>query len=199
MKNKFIACKKAKYTHVENAASFAVEREGLCRVKIYFEQSNGLVDWLNNLNFPARPYKRMKKAWFCHRGFLKVWKAAEPYLLADIHDLRVKKFEVVGYSHGAAVALLCYEYIKFCRPDAEVTGVGFGCPRVLWGFAPREVKERFKGFIVVRNGRDLITHLPPALFGFRHVGELLKIGNGESVGMIKDHFPEVYENNVPQL
>ena len=198
MKNKFIACLNAVYTHVENAASFAVERKGET-VKIYFEPSNGREDWKNNFDFPARPYKRMKKAWFCHRGFLKVWKAAEPYLLPDIFDLRVKKFEVVGYSHGAAVALLCYEYIKFYRPDVELSGVGFGCPRVLWGFAPREVKERFKGFIVVRNGRDLVTHVPPLLFGFRHVGELLRIGNGESAGMIKDHFSEEYESNAPQL
>lgn len=195
MKNKFIACNSRTYTTVENGASYAVERDGET-LRLYFERSNSAEDWKNNFDFPARPYRKMKNMWFCHRGFLKVWKSIEPYIAGNICDLTVSKIEVVGYSHGAAVALLCYEYVKFNRPDVEASGVGFGCPRVLWGFAGRAVKNRFRGFVVVRNGRDIVTHVPPLLFGFRHVGKLLTIGRGKSAGIIKDHFPEAYEQNL---
>lgn len=189
MLKKFYRCLTAKYTTVEDNGDFALEREGDA-LKIYFEWSDGREDWLNNFNFPAKPYRDMKNKWFAHRGFLKVWKAIEKHIASEICDPTVSKIEIVGFSHGAAVALLCYEYVKFNRPDVEVSGFGFGGPRVLWGFACKEVLKRFEGFVVVRNGHDIVTHLPPVLFGFRHVGEVLKIG--ESVGLIKDHYAERY-------
>lgn len=189
MVNKFKACLAAKYTTVSNNGDYAIERDG-DKLKIFFEWSDGAEDWRNNFDFPATPYRDMKNKWFAHRGFLKVWKAIEEHIAGDICDLSVSKIEIVGYSHGAAVALLCYEYVKFNRPDVDVSGVGFGCPRVVWGFIQKSVKKRFEGFVVVRNGRDLVTHVPPVLFGFRHVGEVLTVGKSE--GLIKDHYPERY-------
>ena len=213
MLEKFTECLNASYVHIENDASFAVKQDGET-LTLYFEKSNGATDWRNNFDFPARPYRDMANGWFCHRGFLRVWKSIEPYIVNKIFDLSISKIDIVGYSHGAAIALLCYEYVKFNRPDVEVSGVGFGCPRVFWGTARRAVMQRFEGFVVVRNGCDLVTHLPPACFGFRHVGKLLKIGapwNFEDflqcvakiglkaaleehahLGSIKDHYPERY-------
>lgn len=187
---KFLCCRVVKYTTVENEGDFAVVRNGDA-LTIFFEWSDGATDWVNNFTFPAKPYRDMTNVWFCHRGFLKVWKAIEPYIAGDISDESVKKIDIVGYSHGGAIAQLCYEYVKFNRPDVEVTGVGFGAPRVFWGFAKKAVMERFKGFVVVRNGNDIVTHLPPVLFGFRHVGEVKKIG--KSAGLIEDHYPKNYK------
>lgn len=189
MVNKFKACLAAKYTTVDNNGDYSIERDG-DKLKIFFEWSDGAEDWRNNFDFPAKPYRDMKNKWFAHRGFLKVWKAIEPHIAGDVNDRSISKIEIVGYSHGAAVALLCYEYVKFNRPDVEVSGVGFGCPRVVWGFIRKNVKKRFEGFVVVRNGCDLVTHVPPVLFGFRHVGEVLTVG--KSAGPIKDHYPERY-------
>lgn len=196
MVKKFKDCLNAKYTHVENDASFSVKRNR-GTLKIFFEPSNGDTDWKNNFNFPAKPYRKMNNLWFCHRGFLKVWKSIEPYIVDEIMDPTVKKIEIVGYSHGAAVAILCYEYVKFNRPTIEVSGVGFGAPRVFWGFACKSVRERFNGFVVVRNGNDIVTHLPPLLFGFRHVGELRRIGKSE--GLIRDHYPEKYIEGLEEI
>lgn len=75
-------------------------------------------------------------------------------------------------------------------------GIGYGAPRVLWGGIKKEIKNRFKDFIVVRNGNDLVTHVPPALFGFRHPSNVLKIGKAQ--GLIKDHYPEAYKNALTQ-
>lgn len=186
---------KDRYIHVENGGDFFVEREGET-LKIFFEWSDGAEDWKSNFNFfaiPWKPYKNMKHIWFCHRGFLQVWKAIKPYLAEHIDDPCNKKIEVVGYSHGAPLALLCYEYCTYNRPDVEVEGAGFGCPRVFWGYIPKAVKARFDKFKVVWNGNDIVCHVPPVIFGFRHVGEIVKIGQ---TNPIKDHFDSEYIRNL---
>lgn len=177
----------------ENAASFAAEREGNI-LWLFFEKSNGATDWKNNLDFPAKPYREMNDLWFAHRGFLRVFKTIEPHIAAQISDKSVRRIVISGYSHGAALALLCHEYCVFHRPDIfpGIEGYGFGCPRVVWGKPNRRILSRFRNFTVVRNCKDLVTHLPPKLFGFRHVGKLLHIGKGRKYGLIGSHYPENY-------
>lgn len=178
----------------EETASYYAEKDGDVLL-LLFEESNGKTDWRNNLKFlavPKKPYKNMDAVWFTHRGFLRVWKAIEPQLAGMVADPTVKRIEIAGYSHGGALALLCYEYCRYHRPDATVTGVGFGAPRVLWGPVPKAVKERLADFHVVRNGHDLVTHLPPLILGYRQMGRLEKVG--KSAGLIEDHYPDAYEN-----
>ena len=186
-----------KYIHVDNDASYYIERDpdwdGL--LTIYFEWSNGKTDWKNNFDFPAKPYRDMKDTWFCHRGFLKVWKSIEPHISADILDPRTKMVRIVGYSHGGAIAQLCHEYVAFHRPDLATMGMLFtiavGSPRVYWGPIRKRVRERFNCCFVLRNGIDLVTMLPPVLFGFRHICPVIPIGK-KSLGLIKDHYPNRY-------
>ena len=191
---------KDKYEHLDNDASFYCEQKG-DTLYIYFEKSNGKTDWKNNFKFAAKsvvsvkkPYKNMCDTWKAHGGFSGVWKIIEPYLQPYICDLGINKIVIVGYSHGAAIAVLCYEYCKFNRPDISdnIEGYGFGCPRVVWGFMRKSVKERFCGFLVIQNGKDLVTHLPPALFGYRHVGNILKIGRNKGYKPIESHYPDKY-------
>lgn len=183
-----------KYTHLEEeTASFAYRFEENLRLKglhIYFEWSNGATDWKNNLDFPAKPYRDMEDKWYAHRGFLKVWKVIEPHLKEAIMNPDVRYIHIYGYSHGAAIALLCHEYCKFNRPDIKVYGYGFGAPRVIWGFPNKRVRERFRGFTVIRNKRDIVTHLPPAIFGFKHY-RVKTIGSGK-YNCIDAHRPESY-------
>lgn len=197
--SKFNECRRIAYLHTDKDGSFAVKREGE-KLTLFFEESNGRNDWINNFRFlavPTKPYKNMTEGvWFCHRGFDKVWKSIEPYIAKIIYETSITKVDIVGYSHGGAIAQLCYEYIKFNRPDIELSGVGFGAPRVLWGFAGKSVKERFKGFKVIRNGNDLVTHLPPVIFGFRHICEVVKVG--KSVGLIQDHTPKRYRKALQE-
>jgi predicted lipase len=190
MLQRFIDCLEQKYIHVENDGSYMLKRDEN-KLIIYFEWSNGKNDWKNNFNFPAKPYRDMKNLWFCHRGFLKVWKSIESHIKDDICDPTVTEIEVIGYSHGGAIAQLCFEYIKFNRPDVTVTGYGYGAPRVFWGFARKSVKKRFEGFTVIRNGRDIVTRMPPVLFGFRHICTVKKVGV-QSAGPILDHYQSAY-------
>jgi hypothetical protein len=182
----------AKYIHLDKETAsywFSKKKETLT---IYFEKSNGATDWRNNFDFPAKPYRDMGNKWYAHRGFLKVWKVIEPHLVSAIKDPEIKTINIAGYSHGAAIALLCHEYCKFNRPDCKVTGVGFGCPRVIWGFIRTPVKKRFEGFTVVRNKRDIVTHVPPAIFGYRHPEGMLKIDDGVPCNGIDAHRAEGY-------
>lgn len=174
----FQRCLRVPYRQVEEGGSFAIQRKRGEPV-LFFERSSGQEDWKNNLDFPALPYKRMGQVvWYAHRGFLRVWKAVEPYLREVIFDPAIENAVVAGYSHGAALAVFCHEYIWFHRPDLRgaLSGVGYGCPRVIHGLLPRDLNDRWAEFTVVRNLDDAVTHLPPAILGYRHVGALLEIG-----------------------
>lgn len=188
----FRRCLEKTYVHTQNGGDYACERRGNT-LYIFLQGSEGLTDWKNNLDFPARPYRRMgKNAWYAHRGFLRVWKSVEPHLAQAIADRTLSGIITVGYSHGAALAVLCHEYAYFHRPDLRdrIDGFGFGCPRVLWGHPSPALLSRWERFCVVRNLDDLVTHLPPAFLGYRHVGKLLEIGERGKYNAIAAHRPE---------
>lgn len=169
---------------------------------LFFEASNGTADWKRNFDFPAKPYKRMgKTVWFAHSGFLQVWKEIEPRLAPLIHDRRLQKIVIAGYSHGAAIAVLCHEYVWYARADlrTRLEGYGFGCPRVFWGVLTPPLARRWERFTVVRNLNDLVTHLPPAFLGYRHVGTMLEIGARGKYSMIDAHRPENIERELKEL
>lgn len=200
----FQACLSADYREVENAASYAYERketeEGIA-LTLFFEQSNGRVDWLNNLDFVARPYEEMDPPWRCHAGFLKVFKSLLLYLEPHLRDPAVTCVTVVGYSHGAALALLFHEYVWYHRPDLRerLSGFGFGCPRVLYGCVGPEIAPRWERFYVVRNEDDLVTHLPPRFAGYCHVGNLITVGEAGRYSSVDAHRPESYLAELERL
>lgn len=170
----------ADFIHVEHDGDYAIQREG-DTLYLFLEWSHGGADWRNNFDFPAKPYKDMGVKWYCHRGFLRVWKSIEPYVKSDIMDETVKKIVVIGYSHGAAVAMLAHEYIWYNRPDLrdDLEGYGFGCPKCYWGFrVNKSLKERWATFYPIRNENDIVTHVPPVLFGFVHTHKITKIHGG---------------------
>ena len=197
----FEMCLDAPYLSVEGGGSFCLIREGE-RLFVLFEKSNGLEDWENNLDFASQihtdgeyvaPYSDMEDKWYCHGGFLRVWKSILPYIRGALLDLSFKEIITVGYSHGAALALLCHEYIWYNRRDlrGRIFSFAFGCPRVIHGKVPRE-RERWDSFYVIRNIDDLVTHLPPSILGFRHVGRLIEIGKRGKYSRVDAHRQENY-------
>lgn len=188
----FTACLQIPYRRVGVSANYAFRREG-DTLYLFFEGSDGKIDWLNNLDFPAKAYKRMgRTAWFAHRGFLKVWREIEPFIAKEIADASIQAIVIAGYSHGGALAMLCHEYVWYHRPDLRnrLDGYGFGAPRVFWGMCLPCLKQRWERFTVVRNLDDLVTHLPPWVFGYSHVGTTLKIGKRGAYTPIEAHFAE---------
>jgi hypothetical protein len=212
----FKKCLDAPYLQVENDGSYYLENQGNT-LYIFLECSNGATDWKNNFDFwpiaraggqmcfsdrviccarscdlPKRPYKTETCRWYAHRGFLRVWRSVEGHIAKELLDPRYQRMVVVGYSHGAALAVLCHEFIWYHRPDLRdsLVGYGFGCPRVLWGIQSKEMKKRWERFTVIRNIDDIVTHLPPAWLGFSHVGEMLAIGEKGKYTDVDAHRPE---------
>ena len=197
----FKRCLYAKYIHTAESGDYAIEIDG-DTLYILFQKSSGAEDWKNNFSFPAKPYKRMNTVWFCHGGFLKVWKAMRDDIEAYVREIlsshtEIKKIKCIGFSHGAPLSALCTEDMEYLYGIAyEVYGYGFGAPRLLWGIVPKEVKYRLRNFKTIRNIPDIVTHVPPALFGFRKVGTLVKIGKWGKYGPFKAHYPSSYTNEL---
>ena len=188
----FLECLQIPYRRTGVSADYALRREK-DTLYIFFEKSAGKNDWYRNLDFPAKPYKRMGKTlWLAHRGFLKTWKELEGQIAPAVQALSVKKVIVTGYSHGAAMAVFCHEYVWFHRPELRnsIEGYGFGCPRVFWGIPTGKATRRWEHFTVIRNLNDLVTHVPPAFLGYSHVGTILEIGERGKYSGIEAHFEE---------
>ena len=61
----------------------------------------------------------------------------------------------------------------------------------------RRIAHRWANFTVVRCGRDAVTHLPPAILGYRHMGHILQIGE-RHMPPIESHFPESYTDALAE-
>lgn len=193
----FARCLGAEYTHTAESGDFAIYAEG-DTLYLLFEESSGSVDWKNNFDFPARPYKNMNDTWMCHRGFYKVWKAmrdeVESLVSAKLKESpEIAKITCVGYSHGGALSMFATEDMEYLYGDKYIVeGYGFGAPRVLWGRVPRAVKFRLRKYVVVRNIPDLVTHVPPLIFGYHHVGTVISVGEKNKYTPIQAHYASAY-------
>lgn len=199
----FRRCLEAEYEEGENAVSWSIQKEGKV-MYILFQHSHGVTDWKNNLTFHAEPYQEMDPKWECHAGFLKVWRSVKGKIgEAVISAMKegIEEIKVIGYSHGAALAVLCHEWIWYRAPvyREKMQGFGFGCPRVIYGCVPPELAIRWEKFYVIRNGEDLVTHLPPRFFGYCHVGNLICLEGEKRLSGINAHRPENYLSALQKL
>ena len=200
------------YEQIGDSVNYAFEEDiENSTLYIYFQGSNSITDWVRNFLFPAKPYKDMEIPYRVHRGFLAAWKTVEDIIIEKITELnkpsplfKWNKIIIVGYSHGGALAGLCHECVWFWRPDLRregLEGYGFEAPRFYAGWKVKEIlKQRWEHFTIIRNNNDLVTHCPPALFGFCHVSKIKKVHGDTSLvhnkhcKCIKSHFPEcVYD------
>ena len=100
------------------------------------------------------------------------------------------------------MAAFCHECCWYHRPDLRdnhaLEGYGFEAPRIYAGWhVKKALKERWETFTVIRDGSDIVTHCPPAIFRFCHVGKILEVKGDTSLvtqrllRCVKYHFPEV--------
>lgn len=200
MLHHFLKCLRATYTHTKEGGDYAVTYEEKTKtLYLLFQWSDGREDWKNNLAFRAvclDPTAPKGERWYCHRGFLKVWRAMEPEIFSQaawyLRRYDVQQMVCVGYSHGAALSLLATQTMTaFHGERIPVMGYGFGCPRVVKGKLPPRIQQQLSSFTSVRNIPDLVTHLPPKIFGFHHVG-LCEIGEKGKYNAIDAHRAESY-------
>lgn len=159
--------------------------------RLFLQPSKSTRDWINNFDFPAEAYKDMPAPWMVHRGFKHVWQSAEDTVMPMI--LGSKRLEIIGYSHGGPAALFAHESYVYHTGRFPRT-VTFGSPRLVWGKIPKEVENRFVGVLNIQVNGDIVTHVPPKLFGFRHVGHVIPVGPKRSIPLPHYHAPASYRD-----
>lgn len=216
----FWTCHTIDYETVGDGVNYKFIEDGNT-LYIYFQGSRQITDWVRNFLFGKKPYKDMEIPYKVHRGFLDAWKEVEDIVIEKItsYNIELKQEEgmkrpklqkvykynhivVVGYSHGGALAGLCHECVWFWRPDLRekgLEGYGFEAPRFYAGWkVKKELKERWKTFTVIRTNCDIVTHCPPCIFKYSHVGSILKVKGDTSLvenkwlpRCVKSHYPQV--------
>jgi hypothetical protein len=171
---------KKPFTHIADGLSISIGVENGV-LWITFPGTSGKQAWLNNFKVWKKPYKRMRNLWFAHAGFLSIWKALLPEVEEAIHTLLYYKIEVRGFSQGGAVAILCHEWLTYNKQIGKVSNVPVntvvaGCPRVFSIFGYATTSNRCENVLRIQFRGDGVCSIPPAIFCYRHVGNLVKVG-----------------------
>jgi predicted lipase len=192
LKNLFSICLTILYEKVGDDVSYATQIDKVNNVLyIFFQGSASVEDWKNNFDFKEKAYGIFK----VHRGFYRCYYQVRNILLDNIYQNNYKKVVVVGYSHGGALCGLATQDIRYHFPKLEVEGYGFEAPRFVK--VNKKLKYMFDDFTLIRTNNDLITHLPPKIFGFSDVGKMLKIKGDTS--LVKNHLPKCIKSHYPEV
>lgn len=157
---------------------------------LVFQPTVSQGDWLHNFEAWVKPYKRQPITWYAHAGFVKLWKSVRD----EVAQLYPKVTRITGYSQGSALAQLAAEDYYFTAGKTVHT-VGFGCPRVFW-LPPDHIKHSQKDTVLVMVDNDLVTILPFALWGYRHVGRQVLLPGTGLIPSPKAHYPDVYRSRL---
>lgn len=168
---------------------------------ISFRGSNEDEDWKTNLNFHKKtvPYGNHGSPIRVHRGFLEAYKSRgvrdrlHRVMTPDIRQVRI-----TGHSYGAALAVLCAVDLEYNFADRDYEVFLFGCPRVGNGAFARSYNKRLFKTLRVENGNDIVTKVPFAFMGFRHVGARVPIGAPRLPLLFSflAHYPTAYLKNL---
>jgi len=118
----------------------------------------------------------MQVKWYAHAGFVRKWKGIEDNVMTLLGREQPQRVELKGHSQGGAIAILAHEGIRYNYPDIEIETHAYGCPRVVWWWNLNKIRDRFRGVLRTEHRGDIVTQLPPKILGYRHVGEVRKIG-----------------------
>ena len=163
-------------------------------VWIVFRGTDTAEDLLRDLRFWKKriPYGNYDSDIRVHSGFIEAYKSTD--VRKKIHSVitdNICRIEISGHSLGAAMAALCAIDLNYNFPHLDITAVLFGAPRVgNRAFARSYDRRVFKTFRV-ENSKDIVTRLPPALLGYRHVGIKIRLRQG-----LQSIFPPLSAHDV---
>jgi len=154
-------------------------------VSLYFQESDGVKDWKDNLNFlptalsfsPSKLYKTSKNPLIVHRGFKKEYRSANDQimeeLISKIKEIEATNVIIGGWSNGAAMAVLACEDLFF-RTGIKPTLISFGCPKVCFNKkTAKYIKSCCSETREYCNNNDIVTKVP---FIGRHLNAI-KVGD----------------------
>jgi hypothetical protein len=158
--------------------------------------SNDFKDWFDNFRIIGTTrsgYGRVP------RGFYTNLDRLAPKIMELIKDHRDKTVTISGHSRGGAIAFLLAIFLH--RQGFRITDiVTFGCPNVGKSNFIREVKRIKANIRMYKNGSDLITTLPPFIFGYKKPSRQIQIGKKRWWGTsIEDHYRESYSRVIQKI
>jgi triacylglycerol lipase len=144
---------------------------------VVFRGTENSLDWWTNLN---TSFVTLQGGTRVHTGFFQAyWPIRDTIFECVIDALRKKRRPVyiTGHSLGGALALMATAELSN-HEDAEVRDCvaacyTFGCPRAGDSSFDLYVKAPLYR---ITNGVDLVPAVPPAIFGYRHVGDTRYFG-----------------------
>jgi len=200
--------KKFKKDHVQGSFGWIDGEPGT--IYINFCGSKELLDWWDNFKFWKKnfwtekqwkkiiPYECMESKIKVHAGFIGQWKQVRSIIHEEIQ--KYNKIIVTGHSLGGAIANLCVLDIQYFNPDKELSVITFGAPDVGNKYFVKSFNKRIKNSKQYINGDDIVTKVPPWLFGYRKVIKVIKIGVShwyfKISGTHLDHYPRKYIKNM---
>jgi hypothetical protein len=165
-------------------------------VYVVFRSSRALqqdsVDFYYNRRFSLRRVPFVPGTGIrAHRGFIEKYMSIRKQYLRELVNSGAKKIVLVGHSAGAAMVSLAFMDLKHLYPDTPLYAVTFGLVRVFNAKGARWYRPYRDSLIRIVNGRDFFPNLPPLLFGYRHIGRLVRIGYRPfwKIWSMYDHHP----------
>ena len=145
------------------------------------------------------PYDNTSSKIRVHTGFINAYKA--PGVRDALHafmDDGVCRVTVTGHSLGAALAVLCAVDLQYNFPEKDYEVFLFGCPRVGNRAFQKSYNKRVFKTMRVENGNDIVTKVPPAILGYRHVGIRIHTGPPRIPLFVwpEDHRQQRYYQNL---
>lgn len=167
------------------------------RMEVTFRGTDSLKDVKADLTVWKKciPYGNTASDIRVHSGFLNAYKSPGVRDLIQRHVTpEIDTLYITGHSYGAALAVLCAVDLEYNFPDREFVVVLFGCPRVGNRAFSKSYNRRIFNTLRVENGNDLVTKMPFASWGYRHVGIKTHIGMPRLPGLFsfEQHHAEQY-------
>jgi len=130
--------------------------------------------------------KNFRTGLFTHPGFRSAWKTIRDKTLDVATSLEGHPLVITGHSLGGAIACLAAKDLAEAGHPTEAV-VTFGAPRVgspffakRWNATPSHVDDANLGDITrhYRTPGEAVCHVPPFLFGFKHLGHMGQFDHG---------------------
>lgn len=162
-------------------------------VRLIFEESNGKRDWLNNLTFPVKPYKKQENVLWVASGWCNAYKSCND----EVQNAFIKELyahddyspEISGWSYGGAMAILASEDFYF-RTKIKPVVITFGAPKPIFGKQSwKHVLESVEAIYQYADVNDCITIMPP-FPGYKHINKV-KVGK-RKFNLIQWLKPKIY-------
>lgn len=192
-----------------------IKENGIVKIFLMFQDSDGFEDWKNNLNYLSTVYSKVYKNQYSknlivHKGFINAYKSSNDIIMKALLDKiesvknECNNFDVIitGWSHGAALSQLAAEDLNF-RTRKNINDINsgikpkiiiFGSPKILvFNRTAEYIRKCCSEIIEVSQYNDLITVLPP-FPRFKHISKSLK-RVGTKLNIVKIFNPLVYHTS----